>query len=101
MTGVGLYQTIKELLGSAGLDILDSRWQWYDGAGVVAGKDKRLQTQVCRKNPKALYTHCASHRLNVAVVTSCKEVRKRWYEYVWGAACINLSFSPKNEKKQM
>ena len=59
------------------MDILDCRGQGYDGAVAVAGKDKGLQAQIRRVNPKALYTHCASHRMNLAVVASCKEQRVR------------------------
>ena len=77
LAGAVLYQTINEFLGSAGLDILECRGQGYDGAGAVAGKDKVLWTQIRRVNPKALYTHCVSHRLNLAVVASCKEQRVR------------------------
>ena len=70
---VGLYQTINEFLGSVGLDILDCPGQGYDGAG----KDKGLQAQIRGVNPKALYTHCESHRLNLAVAASCKEQQVR------------------------
>ena len=57
------------------MDILDFRGQVYDGVGAVAGKVKGLQAQIRRVNPKSLYTHCASHRLNLAVEASCKEQR--------------------------
>ena len=45
LTGVGLYQTINEFLGSVGLDILDGTGQGYDGTGAVAGKDNGSQAQ--------------------------------------------------------
>ena len=59
------------------MGILGCCGQGYDGAGVVAGKDKKLQTQIRRVNSKAFYTHDASRHLNVAVVASCKEQRVR------------------------
>ena len=59
------------------MDILDCCGQGYDGTGAVAGKDKRLQTQIDRVNPKALYKHCTSHQLNLAVVALCKKQRVR------------------------
>ena len=43
--GAELYPTINEFLGSVGFGILDCRGHGYDGADVVAGKDKGLQTQ--------------------------------------------------------
>ena len=55
-------------------------WQWqleflrgqgYDGAGTMAGKSKGAAACINAKQPKALYTHCASHRLSLCVVKCC------------------------------
>ena len=45
--------------------------QAYDGAGAMAGKSKGAAACITAKQPKALYTHCASHRLNLCVVKCC------------------------------
>ena len=37
----------------------------------MAGKSKGVAAVIARLNPKALYTHCASHRLNLCVVKCC------------------------------
>ena len=37
----------------------------------MAGKSKGAAACITAKHPKALYTHCASHRLNLCVVKSC------------------------------
>ena len=71
LSGHSLYRTIKEYLDQAGLDISDCRGQAYDGAASVSGKGRGLAVYFTRDNPKALYTHCSSHRLNLAVVASC------------------------------
>ena len=47
------------------------RGQAYDGAGAMAGKSKGAAACVTAKQPKAFYTHCASHRLNLCVVKCC------------------------------
>ena len=47
------------------------RGQAYDGAGAMAGKSKGVAARIVIKYPKALYTHCASHRLNLCVVKCC------------------------------
>ena len=60
-----------------GIDISNCRGQWLDGAGAVAGKNQGLSTDVLKVNPKALYTHCSCHHLNLAVVASCGEQRVR------------------------
>ena len=62
---------------SVGIDISDFRGQGYDGAGAVAGKKRGLPAHVFRVDPKALYTHCCCHRLNLGAVTSCGEQRVR------------------------
>ena len=75
LNGQSLYRTIKEFLVSVGIDISDCRGQGYDGAGAAAGKNQGLPAHVLRENPKALYTHCSCHRLNLAVAASCREQR--------------------------
>lgn len=39
------------------------RGQAYDGAGAMAGKTKGVADRISAKYPKALFTHCAAHRL--------------------------------------
>ena len=46
------------------------RGQAYDGAGAMAGKSKGAAACIIAKQPKAFYTHCASH-LNLCVVKFC------------------------------
>ena len=45
--------------------------QAYDGAGAMAGKSKSVASRILSKYPKALYTHCAAHRLNLCVMKCC------------------------------
>ena len=73
LSGQSLYRTIKEFLVLVGIDISDCREQGYAVAGAVAGKDQGLSAHVLRVNPKALYTHCFCHRVNLVVVASCGE----------------------------
>ena len=47
------------------------RGQAYDGAGAMAGRVKGAASCITAKYPKAIYTHCASHRLNLCVVKCC------------------------------
>ena len=50
----------------------DCRGQCFDGAGNMAGKCKGAAARISKDHPLAIYTHCASHRLNLCVVASCK-----------------------------
>ena len=48
------------------------RGQAYDGAGAMAGKSKgAAAARILAKYPKALFTHCAAHRLNLCVMKCC------------------------------
>lgn len=39
----------------------------FDGCSTMAGKDTGVQKRIREKYPKAVYFHCASHRLNLVV----------------------------------
>ena len=54
-------------LSSFGLDLQNCRGQIYDGAGAVSGQVNGRSALILRENSKALYTHCASHRSNLAI----------------------------------
>ena len=47
------------------------RGQAFDGAGAMAGKSKGASSRILSTYPKAVYTHCAAHRLNLCVVKCC------------------------------
>lgn len=51
--------------------------QGYDGCSAMAGKDAGVQALIQAKYSKALFFHCASHRLNLVVndLNSVSEVR--------------------------
>lgn len=72
-TGEGLAKLILQQLHSSGLDLSLLRGQGYDGCSTMSGKEKGVQAVISQKWPKALYFHCASHRLNLALVHSAEE----------------------------
>ena len=72
LTGKDLYSEVAEALTSFGLDLQNCRGQSYDGAGAVSGHVNELSALILRENNKALYTHCASLKLNHVIGTSCK-----------------------------
>ncbi|XP_065652805.1 52 kDa repressor of the inhibitor of the protein kinase-like [Hydra vulgaris] len=41
------------------------------GAGAMSGHTKGLSSRVLNLNEKAIYVHCYSHRLNLAICASC------------------------------
>lgn len=71
LTGNSLANTILELLENFGLNIMDLRGQGYDGGANMSGEFRGVQAYIREKQPKALYTHCRSHCLNLAICKAC------------------------------
>ena len=65
---------LKIALKDLSLNFSHIRGQGYDGAGCMAGHKSGVSTRILKENPKALYFHCSSHRLNL-VVASCTNIR--------------------------
>ena len=73
-------QTIaKELLETLekwGLDMASLVGQGYDGASVMSSSKNGVQAMVAAKYPNALYVHCRSHALNLAIAGGCKGAKQ-------------------------
>jgi hypothetical protein len=70
LTGEQLAKLILEALNNLTLSIDDCRRQCYDSTGAVAGHINGLSANILHINEKALYTHCYSNRLNLAICDS-------------------------------
>ena len=71
LSGESISSEILKWLDANGLDIKLCRGQGYDGAGSMAGKVKGVAARIQRCYPRAIYVHCGSHLLNLAVASSC------------------------------
>ena len=69
--GKNFYNEVTEAFSSFALDLKNCRGQGYDGAGAVSGYVNEVSALILRENSKVLYTHCASHRFNLVISTSC------------------------------
>ena len=67
LSGEGLFKIVTKAIADLDIDINDCRGQSYDGAGSIAGYKKGLSARILNINNKAIYTHCYSHRLNLAI----------------------------------
>ena len=61
-----------EAISELKLDINDCRGQGYDGATSVSECKNSVVANMIIKNPKAIYTHCISHKLNLNICKTCK-----------------------------
>lgn len=65
---------ILNFLKECGLEKIPIIAQSYDGASVMSGKHKGLQSIIKETYPHAVYIHCLAHRLNLVVVDSCSNI---------------------------
>lgn len=68
---VDIVDAIVGCLEGLGLSLNELRGQGYDGASTMSGEKSGVQKRIREIQPKALYTHCAGHSLNLAIVSSC------------------------------
>lgn len=97
-TGAQLADLIETTCHSLGLDMNLCRGQGYDGAGNMAGVCSGAATIIRSKYPKAFYFHCASHKLNLCVVSSLKLISvSNMMSTISGLANF-FNYSPKRQK---
>ena len=63
-------QRVKDALMRMNLSLAQCRGQCYDGAAVMQGRRNGVAVQILQVEPRALYTHCYGHSLNLA----CQDV---------------------------
>ena len=98
VSGESLTGKIKDCLNSLSLELKNVRGQAYDGAGNMAGSSSGVSSRILQENPRALYFHCSSHRLNLAVA-SCIQIRGVQLTMDAVKRCSDLfHFSPKKQK---
>ncbi|XP_062014047.1 uncharacterized protein LOC133730483 [Rosa rugosa] len=66
-SGLGLLNELLTALKTLGLDVNDIRGQGYDNGSNMKGKNKGVQSRLLEINPKAFYTPCACHSLNLVL----------------------------------
>ena len=66
-TGKGLFDEIINVINILELDINDIRGQGYDNGSNMKGKHQGVQKRLLDINPRALYTPCSCHSLNLVL----------------------------------
>lgn len=74
LLGQYIAEKILEQLEKAGLDMANCRGQAYDGASNMSGTVKGCSTLIRQQYPKAIYQHCRSHLLNLAIFKVSKSI---------------------------
>lgn len=78
------------LLRDKGVDVTYLCGQGYDGAANMSGRLNGVQAVIQREHPAALYMHCASHSLNLALCCSCSVPEMRNALSVVQEVCVFL-----------
>lgn len=68
---IDITEAIINCLEGLGLSLNELHGQGYDGASTMSGEKSGVQKRIKDIQPKALYTHCAGHSLNLAIVSAC------------------------------
>ena len=88
------------ILEGLGLSLNNLQGQGYDGASTMSGEKSGVQKRIRDIQPKALYTHCVSHSLNLVISGSCTcsipEIRNA-VDHIKNLT-IWIKYSPKREK---
>jgi len=71
LSGKGLAKVVVDSLCKCGIDIDYLRGQGYDGAAAMSGRFHGAQAFIREQHPLALYVHCSSHSLNLAIGDAC------------------------------
>ncbi|XP_050915352.1 uncharacterized protein LOC127130376 [Lathyrus oleraceus] len=66
-TGQGLFDVLQNELKELGLDLFDVRGQGYDNGSNMQGKHQGVQKRFLDMNPRAFYTPCGCHSLNLTL----------------------------------
>ena len=75
-TGLALSNILKDIFLRLGLPIKNLRFQTYDGAGNMTGKDNGCQAIIKQSQPLALYVHCGPHVTNLVAKYICNEIKE-------------------------
>ena len=80
------------------LDPHQIRGQSYDGASVMSSARAGVQAKIKEVSPRALFTHCYSHCLNLAIAASCSVQEVRNLISIINESHLFLANSPKRQR---
>lgn len=98
ITGRVLGEAILKWLRNNDIFPGDMRGQCYDGASNMCGARSGVKSIVQDAAPKAMYYHCAAHRLNLSVVSACKIQAFKNAESYIGEIARFFNFSAKRQR---
>ena len=96
-----LVSCIRDALIRMNLSTNKCRGQCYDGASNMAGAKTGVSTQIKSEEPRAIFTHCYGHSLQLAVGDTIKGIKNLADMFDTTAEISTLlKFSPKKDAKK-
>jgi len=68
-SGQGLFDVLQNELKNLDLDIDNVRGQGYDNGSNMKGKHQGVQKKLLDINPRAFYSSCSCHNLNLTLLS--------------------------------
>lgn len=75
LSGEALAKAILDVLEKLQIPIANCIGQAYDGASNMSGNVSGTAAIIKQANPRAVYTHCKAHVLNLSLMKGCKNVQ--------------------------
>jgi len=70
-----IYAAITDVLLRLNLPISKVRGQCYDRAATMSGAKSGVVSRMCTAEPRAVFTHCYGHSLNLACSNAIKHCK--------------------------
>ena len=96
-TGEYVAEALKGSLKEHNIDIKKARGQSYDGAPSMSSEKVGVQRRIREESPRALYSHCKSHILNLSIAGACKDPNIRNMVDTINEVYLFYSSSPKRQ----
>ena len=68
-----LFSVIKDVLTRMNIPLNKVRGQCYDGASSMSGAKSGVAKRLLEEEPRAIFTHCYGHALNLACSDTIKQ----------------------------
>ena len=97
--GEDIFREITVFLARCNIDVQMCRGQGYDGAGAMAGALNGCQAKLQSVVPQAIYYHCSSHQLNLALSKACSVPEIQQMVSTLKSVGIFFKYSPKRQRR--
>jgi len=101
MTGQGLFYVLEKELKNLDLDIDDVRGQGYDNGSNMKGKHQGVQRKLLDVNPRAFYSACGCHSLNLIFCDMATKICGRAKDFFGIIQRIYTTFANSTKKWQI